>query len=414
MSLSKSDKIHQLLIFDLSTGGHHASYIQHLVNYWQKAYLSGCLNIVVSPQFMTDHKEVVHLAANSLGVQFIPITANENANLKKRSFWLWQSIKEWQLCCRYAQKLAADNCLLMYFDTYQLPLALGWRTPCPVSGIYFRPTFHYKNFAGYNPSFKDKIRAWRQKMLLTRILRNPAVKFLFCLDPFVAESFSEFEMRAKMITLPDPVQAYPINKVDVDQLKSRLGIESGRYVFLFFGDFSSLAGAARKGLPQMCAALELLPESVGRQVCWVLVGKIGHAVESWLKVRLAQISQPWPFQFILCNEYIADKDIPLYFNLADVILAPYQRHVGMSGILVWAAMAQKPVLASDYGLMGEVTRRQNLGLVLNSSQPAAIAQGMQSFIKQTSPPNFDPAQVLAFARANSAQQYASTLFEHLW
>lgn len=46
---------------------------------------------------------------------------------------------------------------------------------------------------------------------------------------------------------------------------------------------------------------------------------------------------------------------------ADAVAVPYHRHVGSSGILARAAHLRKPVVASDYGWVGEATRRYKLG-----------------------------------------------------
>ena len=121
-----------------------------------------------------------------------------------------------------------------------------------------------------------------------------------------------------------------------------------------------------------------------------------------LLVRAQQISQSLPLQIISNIQYLPEKDIQSYFQISDAILAPYQRHVGMSGILVRAAAAQKPVLSSDFGLMGEITRLYELGLTVDSSIPAQIAEGLCRFL-QTNPINLcNPNKMNQFAQMNQA------------
>jgi len=52
-------------------------------------------------------------------------------------------------------------------------------------------------------------------------------------------------------------------------------------------------------------------------------------------------------------------------------------------------------------------------LGIDSTQPVKIAQGMRTMIEQSMPSNFNPQQSLAFAKKNSAEQYASTIFKNL-
>ena len=74
----------------------------------------------------------------------------------------------------------------------------------------------------------------------------------------------------------------------------------------------------------------------------------------------------------------------------------------MSGILVRAAAAQKPVLSSGFGLMGEITRLYELGLTVDSSIPAQIAEGLCRFL-QTNPINLcNPNKMNQFAQMNQA------------
>ncbi len=50
----------------------------------------------------------------------------------------------------------------------------------------------------------------------------------------------------------------------------------------------------------------------------------------------------------------------------DVVLIPYQRHVGSSGLLIWAASAGKPVITQDFGLIGALTRAYKLGQTVDT------------------------------------------------
>jgi glycosyltransferase involved in cell wall biosynthesis len=119
-------------------------------------------------------------------------------------------------------------------------------------------------------------------------------------------------------------------------------------------------------------------------------------------------------QILHVNRFVIDREIQPYFQLSDVVLAPYQRHVGMSAILVRAAAAQKPVLSSNYGLMGEMTRRHQLGLAIDSTDSQAIADGI-SFLLQTPLAQVgDRSKMQAFAAQNSAQRFADVIFETIW
>jgi glycosyltransferase involved in cell wall biosynthesis len=187
-----------------------------------------------------------------------------------------------------------------------------------------------------------------------------------------------------------------------------LGILPDRTVFLLFG---SLDG--RKGIHQLLEALQLMPDALGQRLCLLLVGKIDPADKPQVDARMTALAQAQSVQIIVQDTFIPDAAIDAYFRRADVILAPYQRHVGMSAILVRAAGAQKPVLSSSYGLMGELTRRYRLGLAVDSTVPDEIAQGLMRFLSESPLTFCDHASMQQFAIQNSVETFTKTIFQHL-
>ncbi|MDJ0702075.1 MAG: glycosyltransferase [Leptolyngbyaceae cyanobacterium MO_188.B28] len=400
-----------IMLFDLSVRGHHPSYIQHLIDYWCKQMLPGCLQIVVSSRFPEEHGDVVEfgLTQGKGRVKFTAITPQEEAALGARKSKIKRALRtfqEWGLFQRYAKTLKADHCLFMYFDTCQWPLTLGAQSPCSFSGIYFRPTFHYPQFAGYAPSRKDRLQQLQEKLFLFAIRRQSRLKTLFSLDPFAVKHLEKGSRTMKAVHLPDPIQLNSALDEPVGNIQDQLAIEPGRRVFLLFG---ALTG--RKGVPQLLDAIATLDPNLCQKLCLLLVGESNIAEA--LEARIKLICQERPVQIVRQYEFVAEETVPAYFQLSDVILAPYQRHVGMSGILLWAAAAQKPVLSSDYGLMGEIVRRHQLGVTVDSTRPDEIAKGLTYFLTEAGEAACDRTKMKAFAKANSADRFAEVIFQNL-
>lgn len=402
-----------VMLFELSVGGHYAAYIMHLVKYWRDRAIPGQLAIVVSPKFYQQHADVVDIALSceQKNINFVAISTEEEAVLTPRKSPVHRAhraFQQWQLLCKYARLLKATQCLIMYVDTFQSPLALNLKSPCPVSGIYFRPTFHYGEFTHNALSRKEKLQQWREKIVLPRVLHHSHLQTLFCLDPFAVKHMDQFSSKAKLLYLPDPVQVYSHSEAEIEQLKADLGIEADRQIFLLFGALS-----ARKGIHQLLQAMSLVPSHLCQKMCLLLVGSISSQDQSSVERAIAEVSASQPLQIITRNQYIPDQAIQPYLQIADVILAPYQRHVGMSSILVRAAAAQKPVLGSDYGLMGEIVRRYRLGVTVDSTNPEALANGLSKFLLESPDELCDRQQMKTFAEQNSAEKFASTIFQNI-
>ncbi|MCU0568764.1 MAG: glycosyltransferase [Oculatellaceae cyanobacterium Prado106] len=417
-----------ILLFDLSIQGHHPTYIRYLIQDWRLHATSQSLYIVVSPQFLEHHVDVVDLAAADESIHFVAIASESAAQLKPRnSAWnrMIRAFQEWQLLCHYAQKLKASHGLVLYFDTCQIPFVYGQKPPCPISGIYFKPSFHYPQFTLERVSkssstvvparltWQERGQHWREKLLLKQVLQRSQLHTLFSLDPFVRSFMNSIYTRnsqiatGKMVDLADPVQITAGSEADIHSLRQRLAIAPGRQVFLLFGALNG-----RKGVYQLLDAIALLPPHLSEKICLLLVGQANPQNQVKIQNQIEKLRQSSAVQIITHPVYIPESEVPLYFQLTDIVLAPYPKHVGMSGILIWAAAAQKPVLSSSYGLMGELVRRYRLGLTVNAMEPEAIAQGLVQFL-QADDEIGDRHLMQIFAIQNSVAQFTQTIFQRI-
>ncbi|WNZ27681.1 glycosyltransferase [Leptolyngbya sp. NK1-12] len=413
-----------LMLFSPWCYGHYPSYLYHLIRYWQHSHrqsIQGAsnnalnstlstLNIVVVPRFFQEHQDVVELAtAGPATIRFIATTLEEQKNVETAASGYRRAFAQYDLMVRYAERLKASQGLVMYFDSCQLPFVAGLKLPCPFSGIYFRPTWHYGQFTLVAPTWREQMQRWRERFFLNRLLAHPQFRTLFCLDPFVVDRINKGRRTAPAVYLPDPVEFKAAAIGEIAALKARLQIEPGRRILMAFGRLAD----ARKGTSELVAALSLLPIERCRQLCLLLVGEPDPNGQATLEQWLLPLRQSLPIQIVTNYSYVPESEVSHYFQLADLILAPYQRHVGMSGILLLAAAAQKPVLSSNYGLMGELVIRYGLGLAVDTTCPKQITQALYRFLLEPIDCLFNSKQARCFAEQNSPEQFASTIFQHL-
>jgi glycosyltransferase involved in cell wall biosynthesis len=404
----------KIMLFDLSIGGHHPTYIRYLIQYWHQEQRSEQLSIVVVPKFLTEHADVVELAKfyDSQKMNFVAISSEEESLINSRETRIqraFRNFREWKILCKYATQLNVDHCLILYFDTCQQPLTLGLSSPCRFSGIYFRPTLHYSQLKNAQDRDHNKSSNWLEKFTVSRVLGHPKLQTLFCLDPIAVEYLNhQFKTAAKVIHLPDPVEPFPPSSLSSSEIREHLGIEPNRKVFLLFGALTE-----RKGVHQLLEAISQLPAQLCEQICLLFVGNLTSRIETQFKSQIQAVCQAKPVQILGNYEYIPDSAIPNYFQVADVVLAPYQRHVGMSGILLLAAAAEKPLLSSDYGLMGELVQRYELGLIVDSTQPSEIAKGLTQLMQSSLQSFCNLEKMKQFVQENSAQKFAEIIFNSI-
>ncbi len=382
----------RLLLFDTVLDGHHTDYLTHLIEYWHTQQVEGELHLVTPTGLAAQFPVEITLSSR---IKFIELTEPEMAGIKDASM-IGRSFSAWNLYVKYAKKFRPDHALLMYFDVFQLGLWLGRKSPCPVSGIYFRPNFYQKNTA----SWKEKMVLFRKEFILNRALSNPSFTILFCLDKSAVPAIQAISERTKVRPLSDPVKCYDLTTSQVERLKQELSVENSRKVFLLFGHLDD-----RKGIEPALDAIAMLSREESKQMALVLAGPIGDEFRQLIEARIATLNNN--AQVICHFQTLKGADIQTFFALSDFVLTLYRKHVGMSSIVVRAALSQKPLISSDFGYLGNLVESQQLGITLDSESPTAICQAFRQALRGEI--NFDQRAAEKLAKENAAQAFAEQI-----
>lgn len=395
------------MAFEMQTGGHHPSYIRNFALQWAERIPHASIDFVVTRQFLKQHAEVVQLV-NSIAPDRIQIhVMSDEEDHRVRNESKLREFAGWKIFCDYARRLQADKAMLMYSDHFQVPMLLGQRAPCPVSCIYFRPTFHYHQFSDYQPTWKQQLAAIRKKLLLGRLLHQKQMDALFCLDPFAVQYIQHhLPTHVRIRRLPDAFVQPEIPQQRLNQLRRELHIGDGRKVLLLLGILDS-----RKGPMQLLEAVDALTDEVKRELCLLVIGKLDESIAGDVLQKIGLLQSQNRMQLVVRNQYISDTLVQDYYQIADVALTTYQQHMGMSSALIRAALAQIPVLSSSYGLMGEMVKRYQLGIVADTTDPNDFVRGLAQAITLPADQCFDRQSALAFAALHTPQALGETLAE---
>ena len=390
----------RILLFDTIIDGHHADYLSHLTNYWLQIRPAGELIVVTQASFEPVFNQLRESAPSGSNVQFVPILQQEIDHTHQGSV-LNRSFREWNLFLTYSQRYRPTHALLMYFDIFQLGLWLGRQAPCAVSGIYFRPDFHYPRSSG----LKARLNVLRKKATLRGVLNQSALTNLFCLDHSAVTLVGEMNPRVNVVPLPDPVKSYTVTSADLQKLRSDLRIDPDRKVFLLFGHLDD-----RKGIEPFLEALSQINPALQSKICFLLVGAIKPDYQIHIQQKISLISPD--IQIISVFKEIKGKSIQAYFELSDYALTLYQHHVGMASVVIRAAVSGKPLISSDYGYMGHLVEQEQLGVVTNSADPGAICQTIEQVLLKGI--SYSEANLQKLADQNSDVSFAKTIFDYLW
>lgn len=388
-----------ILIFEPDSSGHHSSYLYHLIINFLSANYPYNLVVLVTPNFFEQHPQIIQETL-SPKVKWMAFSDTEFSEWKitkaesvtKRAFF------EWNLLRKYISETNASSVFLMYIDYLQIALLTQKALPCPVSGILFRPTL--VNYPAH--SLKERLNNFRKNLTLKLFVKSKKLDSLFSLDPFATEYIKQNWQTNKVIYLPDPVQVYPSTKSS-DEIKMELGIKENRKVFLIFGYLDS-----RKGVAEVMEAIDKISREKSQKGTLLIVGAWEESERVKFENKLKEISNLSDFQIITKKTFIPEEDIQLYFEVSDYILALYNKHIGMSGITIRAAVAQKPLLTYNFGLMGKLVLENELGLIVNNDLSEKLETLLTEDIKIG-----NKEKMQQYANLNRADNYAKVILENL-
>jgi glycosyltransferase involved in cell wall biosynthesis len=238
------------------------------------------------------------------------------------------------------------------------------------------------------------------------MLRNPAVGTVLSLDPYFVDFAAHCYPRAsKVVATPDPV--CPAPKPTAEERRLAIEVPGERTTFFLFGELT-----ARKGILVLMDALQRIPPGQARRMAVVIAGPLDPPIRDSVRSAVACVHRLRPDLWLhLEDRRLATGEIVALLERSQVVLVPYQRFVGSSGIVLWAAQAKRPVLCQDYGLIGRLTRDFGLGVTLDTTDSEAIAQAMAAVARDPGAITFDTRGMERLKSARTPERFAQIVIE---
>jgi colanic acid biosynthesis glycosyl transferase WcaI len=315
----------------------------------------------------------------------------------------------WWVMRRYLIRTGAEIGYFLSLDHLSLPLGLGLGAGGRrLGGILFRPSVHYHEIGEYRPSLTEKLRDWRKAVLYRGMLRNRAVDTVLTLDPFFADFATEHYPGGKKVgVVPDP--AFPVATIPANDDRMPAALPQDRHILLLFGALTE-----RKGVLHLLDALRLLPSSVESKIAVIIAGRVAQDISVRFAEKVAAVRREKATLWLKVEDrWLSSTEIATLVQRSDIVLAPYQRFVGSSGVLLWAAHAGKPLLTQDYGLLGRLVRDHGLGVAVDTGNPADIAAAITGMITQNPQTLVDAKAAAAFVSQRTPETFASHIYTSL-
>ena len=397
-----------LLIFEPEHQGHQLEWLRHLIRY-AKVELAGVpVCFAVAPELVLGLTEGLGEDAED-NVRILPIAAWEAALCRSRRLVV-SAFARWATVLRYALRTHAGSIHILALDHLSLPLALGLGVGRrrKITGTLFRPSVHYRLIGKYRPSLPEHVRDLRKALLYRLMLRNRSLGTVLSLDPYFPDYAKQFYRGGQKVQLlHDP--AHPASRIENSERAIADRLPKGRVNFLHFGYLTE-----RKGTLVLVEAMKSISAEYRHRIGVMLAGRADPAIRNVLLEKWAALKQECPELHLELEERrLSAGELEAVVQRAHVLLAPYQRFVGSSGVLLWAARAGKPIVTQDFGLMGPLVREFGLGAAIDTTDPGTIARAMMDIVDDGAKRVFDRQGAADFSLSHSPQAFASAIFAGL-
>jgi glycosyltransferase involved in cell wall biosynthesis len=362
-----------VLVLEPDARGHAEEWLQHIVRFVRDEPADVEVTLAV-PQSLTSRLSAE--AGRHPRIHIHELTASDVERCLHPKLAVG-AFARWLVMRRCLAASGAQDAFFLCIDSLTLPFALGLGVGRDrrASGILFRPSVHYETFGRGLATFGERVRDWRKRVLYPLMLKNKSVATVHTLDPYFPEyARQRYVAGDKVVALPDPI-AEAVGDHAGKPRTSRFPHD--RVSFLLFGELTQ-----RKGIIELLEACMRLNPDAAKRISVLLAGRIDPPLEGKVRDLIRSVRSARPELWIeIDDRRLSFAELASAVDACDVVLAPYQRFVGSSGVLIWAARMLRPVITQRYGLLGRLVRDYGLGMAVETTSPDALAEAMEHAVR---------------------------------
>jgi glycosyltransferase involved in cell wall biosynthesis len=354
-----------VLIYNPLYKGHHLNWVRLLADacapYAQRVTFATCAQAAASPEF-GEHLRVMpanFAVDDSMGALELTGKRFEGPSVARRG---------WADLDAAIRRHKPDRVYIPHADILAMA-RIPRGTALPIDPSRIDAIFLSASFAYGGLSLRQRLRSFYE----FRGFRQLPVGRLLLIDPiaheWLRENHAAIARRSEL--LPDPVS--PVGIHDKCAARSELGLPvDGRWI--------SCVGVldSRKGVDEFVDAFAAAPLAPTDRL--LLAGSATPPVHAAVAAARARIGDG---RIFMLDRLLSNREFALSVSAADLVAVAHRfpDHLGSASVLIRAVAAERPVLASEAGWPGYVTRENSLGWIYpqaRAHRPQAIARSLSA------------------------------------
>lgn len=335
-----------VLIFDLSIDGHHLEYIHHLYMYALKKKEVN-FHFVINSNFIKVSDLFYWPESENVKIHSI-----DNSDLSNYNNTFLKAYNKNKLLKKYVNKINPNKVVLISLMEFMPFLPLFFiNSKVKISGIiYLIYLYRYKS-----STLLQKISDISKYLMFTCF---STFETLFILNDEIAPRVLNKRFYSKKFSfLPDPY-------IPLDENFQMLCVREvydikTPYIYLHFGALED-----RKGTIEILEAIHEVSLERIENITFVFLGKIGNSIKKDFMELLFKIENQRK-NIIVENQFCSYNLILSFCKEATLVLMPYKEQNQSSGVLNYASLFGKPVLAVNNGLICKIVKKYKLGYLID-------------------------------------------------
>src|SRR5690606_17499470 len=281
-----------------------------------------------------------------------------------------QSFATLRLVNAYAERYQADRVSLLSFNVFQIALIFA-RPRFKISGILFLQFYRMNT-----DSWKDRLKYFRKYWVTKLYTKNKQIERIFILnDPETADYLNRTCRTDIFRMLNDPIPVLkPLYGFDCH---SQYRLEPGRKILLHLGALDHRKGT----LEFIRSASHIAAERQGELAYLVAGSPSSTEMAEQIEQQISLINESTRSHAIYEPRFLTDAKMKSMLDQCYAVVIPYRNPEASSGILVHAAAAGKPVIATGNVLLKKLIERYLLGVLVAGVEPALLAAKVEALLR---------------------------------
>ena len=339
-----------IMVFTNTLEGHHLEYIHHVYEF-AKDDADNNYTFVLPRSFLKIRDKLIWEPAKQIVFDLYDETELKSSKSLYYSYTTCRFVS--QVAKKHNTDIIYSNLAIIFVPF--APLIIGRKRR--IIGIIYRIYLHDIGVRSKLAIMQDKLKYW----IMSKF--SIFYRVLILNDEDSAVQLNKIYNTTKFIAIPDPY--VPISIDQMENIRQIYSIRDNKILFAHFGVMNG-----NKGTLELLKSLKEMSNEDCEKYTFFLAGRVDESIRERFYSLIEEFKDK--VQIIVKDEYCSYEFLGSLCTACDAIVTPYKRTAQSSGLIGYASQFGKPVIAPYKGLLGQLVKKYELGILIQDTTPTSL------------------------------------------